>query len=103
MLGRRGVSGASRTARDAGRSWKEAQDKAAAEAELRFRERERADLEAQFQSELSALDARINPLSEELEVVSIAPVKGGISVRLTSLVWAPHWIDAQGRAVPAWQ
>ena len=43
-------------------------------------------LEEEFESEIKSLK-RSDPLKEPLQKVSIAPKKGGISIRLLALVW----------------
>ena len=80
-------SGATRTAREIGRSMKESRDKEGAEANLKTLQQERANLETQFQSEVNALETKTNPLTEDLENFSITPTKTNITVRLVALVW----------------
>jgi hypothetical protein len=59
------------------------------------------EMEAEFQAESEGLAARIDPLTEELETVTIRPKKADIAVQLVALAWAPHWEDEQGGAEPA--
>ena len=66
FLGRKSLGGATRTARDVGRTMKEKQDIAEAEADLKELQKERADLEAQFQSEVQGLDTANTSLTENL-------------------------------------
>jgi hypothetical protein len=87
FLGRRSTGSATRTAREIGRSVKEAKDKGSFEANLRALQEERADLETQFQSEVNVLESKTNPLTEQLETVSITPTKTNISIRLVTLLW----------------
>jgi hypothetical protein len=87
FLGRRTRGGATRTAREVGRSMKESKDIEGVKANLQTLQQERINLEAQFESEVEALDTRINPLIENLERVSITPTKTNISVSLVTLVW----------------
>lgn len=103
FLGRKARSSATRTARGISRTMKEAQDKANAELELKVLQQERSRLEAQFQSELSTIDARTNPLTENLETIAVAPMRNNISVRLLALVWVPHWQDTKGTITSAWK
>ena len=65
-------------------------------------QRQLDDLNAQFQEETNALEAKIDPAGEELEPVAINPKKTDIVVQLVSLVWVPYRSDAQGRIEPAW-
>ena len=87
FLGRRTGGGATRTAREITRSMKESKDKEAAEANLKALQQERANLDAQFQSEVNALETKTDPSTENLEKVSITLTKANISVRLVTLVW----------------
>ena len=87
FLGRKTGSGATRTAREIGRSMKESRDKEGAEANLKTLQQERANLETQFQSEVNALETKTNPLTEDLENISVTPTKTNIAVRLVALVW----------------
>jgi hypothetical protein len=61
-----------------------------------------ADLQVDFNNEMAALEARIDPGTETLEPISIKPGKSDILVQLVSLVWAPYWQDPQASTTPAW-
>jgi hypothetical protein len=87
FLGRRSTGGATRTAREISRSMKESKEIRGAETDLQALQQQRANLETQFQSEVEALEAKTDPLTENLESVSITPTKANISIRLVSLVW----------------
>jgi hypothetical protein len=87
FLGRRTGGSTTRTARKISRSMKEAKDKEAAETNLNELRQERAKLDAQFQSEVNALETKTDPLTENLEKVFINPTKANISIRLVTLVW----------------
>jgi hypothetical protein len=87
FLGRKTGGSATRTAREISRSMKEGKDKEAAETNLKALQQERVNLDAQFQSEVSALETKIHPLTENFEKVSITPTKANISIRLVTLVW----------------
>jgi len=87
FLGRRTTADATRTAREIGRSIKESGDREGAEANLKTLQQERANLEMQFQSEVHGLETKTDPLTENLEKVSITPTKTNIAVRLVALVW----------------
>jgi len=97
FLGRKATSGASRTARGIGRTMKESKVKAITEENLKALQQQRVQLEAQFQSEIAMLETKINPLTENLESISIIPTKANISIKLVALVWTPRWLDAQGK------
>jgi len=103
FLGRKSVR---RTARAAGRmrrAMKGFRSKAAAEEKLMALQKQREQLEQRFQSETSLLEAKVNPLTENLENVSIGPSRPDISIRLVALTWTPHWLDAKRNTTPAWQ
>jgi hypothetical protein len=87
FLGRRTTGGISRTAREINRSRKESKDKEAAESNLTALQQQRANLDAQFQSEINALQTKMDPLTENLMNLSITPTKTNISIRLVTLVW----------------
>jgi len=61
-----------------------------------------ADLQVEFDNEMAALEARIDPGTEVLENISIRPDKSDILVQLVALVWVPYWQDPQGSTSPAW-
>jgi len=61
-----------------------------------------ADLEAEFKSEMAALETKADPLTEQLEPIAVRPKKTNISVRLVALVWMPQWRDPRGSTTPAW-
>ena len=103
FLGRKSARGAARAARRMGRAMKESKSEANAQEKLKALQKQRAQLEAQFQSETSLLEAKINPLTEKLESISIRPTKAHISTKLVALLWTPHWIDEQHKTTPAWQ
>jgi len=66
---------------------KESKDIEGAEASLKALQQERVNLEAQFNSDVTALEMKTDPLTENLEKFSIVPTKTNISIRLVTLVW----------------
>ena len=60
------------------------------------------ELNAQFESETLELESKIDPSTEEFEVVSIKPRKSDIQVQLATLTWFPYWKDEQGTLTQAW-
>ncbi|MBK5294589.1 MAG: DUF87 domain-containing protein [Acidobacteriia bacterium] len=83
--GRRGGIGTG--ARSMGRSYKEGQDvNRAAEDVERLRE-QLSVLERQLEDEIAALQSSIDPMTEELETISIRPRKTNITVRKVALLW----------------
>jgi len=74
-------------ARSAGRIGKEKADVARAEESAASVEQQLQELEAQFQQEVAALTALIDPANEKLEKVTIKPKRTGIQVRFVALGW----------------
>ena len=103
LLSQTNLNRASSTARRAGRSSKEQRDVARAKESLKELQKELADLEAEFKAATEALEAKIDPQTEDLETMVIKPKKTYISVQLIALVWEPFWHDAKGNVTSAWQ
>ena len=108
FVGRKAVSysslGRATTAvRGASRIMKESQDIKQAQETVATHQQRLQELESSFKSETEALATKIDPLTEELEQVSVRPAKKDISVRLTTLVWMPSWQSSDGRLSPAWE
>jgi hypothetical protein len=107
FLGRKAISSstlgrATTTMRDVGRSMDEAGDVKRAEQTLESIKQKRADLEAEFQAELDALEARSDPGTETLEKVLMRPRKSDVTVDSLGLAWMPYWQDASGSLTGAW-
>ena len=107
FLGRKTISssniGRATTAiRGAGRAIKESKDVGQAEENVSALQQQLADLESQFKVETDALAAATDPLSEQLETVSLKPTKANIAVKLVALAWTPHWQDGKDILTPAW-
>jgi hypothetical protein len=60
------------------------------------------DLNAQFQEETNALEAKIDTVGDNLMRLALSLRRPTSVVQLVSLVWAPYLPDAQGRIEPAW-
>jgi len=103
FLGRKSVRRTASAAGRMSRAMKGSRSKATAEEKLTELQKQRAQLEEQFHSETSLLEAKIDPLTEDLENVPIRPSRTDISIKLVGLFWAPHWLDAQRNTTPAWQ
>jgi hypothetical protein len=58
-------------------------------------------LDAQFQAEVSAIEAGHDSASETFETIVLRPNKTNISVKLVALAWTPHVRDAAGQLTPA--
>jgi Sec-independent protein translocase protein TatA len=97
------IGRATTAARGVGRSIKEAQDAARAEETIEALKAQRQDLDAQFKTETDALASRMDPLTENLETLSIKPTKTRISIQVVTLGWAPYRQDHSGHVTAAWQ
>jgi hypothetical protein len=107
FLGRKAVGAtnigrATTAARGVGRVLKERQDIGRAEETVEAIRQQLAELEVEFKAEMTALEAKTDPLTERLETVVVKPKKTNISVRLVTLVWVPQWQDPRGKTTPAW-
>ena len=89
FVGRKASSGVSRTARDLQRVQKERKDIEFAGENLEAMQRQRKKLEEEFLAEVKMMGQKVDPLTEKLETVSIAPTRTNISVKLVALVWSP--------------
>ncbi len=60
------------------------------------------ELQAEFEAEMAALQAKSDPLTEPLETFSLKPKKTDIQVQLVTLAWLPFWQDDKGALTAAW-
>jgi hypothetical protein len=93
LMGRRAVSlstlgRATTAARGVGRSAKETEDVAKAQARLQEAQAELAALEAELQQEVAALEGG-TPGGVALETIEIKPKRGGVDVQIVALAWKP--------------
>jgi hypothetical protein len=107
VLGRKAISSttlgkATTTVRGVGRSSRQSQDVDHARANLEAYEVQLQDLDVQFQSEVEKLRDKLDPMTEELQVLTLKPRKTDIDVRLLALAWAPFVRNPDGGLAPAW-
>jgi hypothetical protein len=88
--------------RGAGRAMDEGKDVERAAETVEAIKGQLSDLEAEFDAETTALQERIDPMTENLETLSLKPKKTDIQVQLTTLVWLPYWQEERGDLTPAW-
>jgi hypothetical protein len=81
------ISRAGTAVRSAGRAAKEYQDINRAAESVEAVNQQIADLNAELEAELAALDTKIDPATEPFETVTLRPKKTGITVRLVALGW----------------
>ncbi|MEQ1945549.1 MAG: ATP-binding protein [Bryobacteraceae bacterium] len=96
------ISKASTAVRTAGRMMKENQDIAQAGETVEVLQQALNDLNAQFQAEVEAAQAKLSPENEPLEGLEIAPKKSNVNVKLVGLVWVPYWKSGNGDPETAW-
>ena len=98
-----GTLGRATTAmRDVGRTMDEQGDIKRAEESLTALKQKQADVEAEFQAEVDAIGAQMDPMAETLDQITIRPRKSDIAVDSLGLVWMPYWRDASGSITGAW-
>lgn len=107
FLGRRRVSSstlgrATTAARAANRSASTRADVERASENLEALNQKMNDIEQQFQSEVSAIQAELDKAAESVEVVNIAAKKTNVSVDVFSFAWAPYLLS-DGKYVPLWR
>ncbi len=108
FMGRKAISlsslgRATSAVRGVGRSMKESQDVGRAEETVAAVNEQLADLDAQFKSEMEAIEKSGDPQTEILETTIVKPTKANITIKLLSLTWVPYWHDAQAQTTPAWE
>ena len=92
FLGRKAVSAttiskAATAARQAGRSWQQMQEVDEASESVEQLDQQVAALQSQFEAELAAQQSKVDPLTEQLETVTIRLKKTNIEVQLVALAW----------------
>lgn len=96
------ISKAATTIRSASRVASERQDVSQAEESVEVIQQRINDLNAQFQSESTALVEQASADNLKLEEVSISPKKTDVTVIQLTLCWTPWTLDAKGTAQQAW-
>lgn len=91
------ISKAGTAMRTVGRATEQAGDVARAGETVEAIKQQLADLDAQFQSEVAALEAEADPASESFETIELRPSKTNINVKIVALAWTPHVRDASGQ------
>ncbi len=91
---------ATTAARGVSRTAKESQDVGRAQADLEALEEKLAALNEELEDEIGELEDRFDPMSEELQTVSLRPRRADVEVRLVALAWAPYGKAPGGTRVP---
>lgn len=101
FLGKKAVSvgtvgKAATTMRSAGRAMNQSGDVTRAQETVEAVQQQLNDLEAQFQAEVNAVSADVDPTTEMLETLELRPTRTNVNIRLVALVWLPFSRDAIG-------
>jgi hypothetical protein len=101
VLGRKKISAstlgrATTAARGAGRTMKEREDVGRAAANVKDLVARRDELTAAMEDEIARVQAAVDPLTEQLETVTVAPKRKDIAVSMVVLAWVPHRRDGRG-------
>jgi hypothetical protein len=88
---------ATTTARGASRTLKEQQDIGRAQDTVAAVQQQLTALDEEFKAEMAQLGTKIDPLTEELETITVKAKKANVSVQLVTLAWVPYWQPAGGR------
>ncbi len=97
------IGKATTAVRGVGRSIDQSGDVGRAKDTVQSLQQQSADLQAEFQAEVDALETTVDPQSEVLEPLTVRPKKADIAVKLVAFAWAPAWIDAQGGETRAFE
>jgi hypothetical protein len=101
FLGRKAISSGNvgrvgTVARGMTRQSKESSDVDRAEENVEALRAQLKELEMQFQSDLDAMSSKIDPLTEELETITLRPKKSNVTVPAVVLCWVPHARSEKG-------
>ncbi|HLH04317.1 MAG TPA: hypothetical protein VKX25_16250 [Bryobacteraceae bacterium] len=83
------VSRAATAARQMGRSWQQTQTVAQANESVEQLAHQLSELQQQFENEVAAAQAKIDPATEALESVTIRLKRTNIEMQLVALAWQP--------------
>jgi hypothetical protein len=97
------VRGAGSAMRTISRAGKESADIQRAEENVGSLRQQLEALETDFRADCQAIEATVDPRTEELEKTPIRPKKSNIEVRFCALTWLPYWRLKDGGKTPAWE
>jgi hypothetical protein len=84
------ISRAKTTMSGVSRTMKESKDIDMAQENVAAIQQKLNQIEADFKNETEAISAKLDPLTEQFERLSIFPLKTGVNVQILSLGWVPH-------------
>jgi hypothetical protein len=96
------ISKAATAMKSVGRISKESGDVGRAEESVEAVQQQYNDLEVQFNQEAAAVDTACDPMTDNLDTITLKPKKSNITIRLVALAWAPYSVDRGGGASEAW-
>jgi len=102
FTGSRSISQATTAGRSVTRAWQQKQDVTRAAESVEAVRAQIAELEAELQKEMRAVEQQFDAMAHEVEQITIRPAKTNVDVRLVALVWMPFGRDESGNAVPLW-
>jgi hypothetical protein len=89
-------------ARGVGRASQQAEDVDRAESGLAALRKQAADLRAEIETEVAAVQAAWDDSVLAVDTVTVAPRKSDLAVERLALCWAPWRIAPSGTSSPAW-
>jgi len=106
FLGRKTISASSigratTAVRGAGRVMKEREDVGRAAGNVQELVAQREEMQRTMDDEIARVQAAVDPLTEQLESVALAPKKKDVAVSMTALAWVPYRRDGRGGSAPA--
>lgn len=101
-ISRSTVSKATTAARGASRAMKELKDVDRAEENLDILKQQLSEIQEEMSREIESVKTSIDPLSEELQKVSIRPKAKDIAVSIVAFSWVPYFKDNRGGLKAAW-
>ncbi len=96
------VSKATTAMRGVGRTANQQGEVNRAEDTVEALDKQIQELDADFKQQSDELAARIDPMTETLDTLTLRPKKSDIVVQLVGLAWAPFWQDETGTVEPGW-
>jgi len=80
---------------------KEREDVGRAQENVQALAAQRDELQRTMDDEIARVQAAVDPLTEQLESVSVAPKKKDVAVSSVALAWIPYRKDEKGGLTPA--
>lgn len=101
-IGARTVSKMGTAARGVGRAAQQSSDVTRAAESVEALQQQRAELDAQLQSDIDTINSSYDAQAEVLESLPIKVRSGDVQVQLVALTWLPNTVNAVGMTTAAW-